>query len=332
MNSVAKLSRDEREELFLATAHDIKLPEAMAEKDFWVCWVLGYLFHQSPWAKHMAFKGGTSLSKCYKLIERFSEDIDIILDWRVLGFADSEPWNERTKTRQDKFNKDMDIRTGNFLKDVFLPRLKVDFALQLSDPFELFIDDNEPQTVCFAYPRIFDDNAIVSIVRMEIGALAAWTPTQTTTITSYAAERYPHTFKTSSTSVLTVMAERTFWEKVTILHKEAFRAKDKFSSRYSRHYYDLYCIDKSPVKAKAYADLPLLEHVVAFKARFYPTNAARYDLAHPGTIRLIPPEDCIPILAEGYEHMKNMIFGASPSFEEIMFTLRRMEAEINALV
>ena len=77
--------------------------------------------------------------------------------------------------------------------------------------------------------------------------------------------------------------------------------------------------------------MPLLERVVEFKARFYPTNAARYDLARPGTIRLMPPEDCVPVLAEDYEHMKNMIFGASPSFEGIMDTLRRMEAKINAL-
>lgn len=331
MNRIAKLDRREREELFLATAHDIRLPEAMAEKDFWVCWTLDYLFHQCPWAKHMAFKGGTSLSKCFGLIERFSEDIDLILDWQVLGYAASEPWAERSKTSQDKLNKEMDNRTCNFLRDVFLPMLKDDFEQLLSEPFKLFINDDEPQTLCFAYPRIYDDNAIVSVVRMEIGALAAWTPTQTATITSYAAERYPQAFKTTSTSVLTVMAERTFWEKVTILHKEAFRTNGKFPSRYSRHYYDLYCMDKSPVKVQAYADLALLERVVEFKARFYPANAARYDLARPGTMRLMPPEDCVPILAEDYEHMKNMIFGETPSFEEIMDTIRRMEAEINAL-
>lgn len=331
MNRIAKLDRREREELFLATAHDIKLPEAMAEKDFWVCWTLDYLFHQYPWAKHMAFKGGTSLSKCFGLIERFSEDIDLILDWRVLRYAASEPWAERSKTSQDKLNKEMDNRTCNFLRDVFLPTLKDDFEQLLSEPFKLFINDDEPQTLCFAYPRIYGDSAIVSVVRMEIGALAAWTPTQTATITSYAAERYPQAFKTTSTSVLTVMAERTFWEKVTILHKEAFRTNSRFPSRYSRHYYDLYCIYKSHIKDQAYADLPLLERVVAFKARFYPANSARYDLDRPGTMRLMPPEDCVPILAEDYEHMKNMIFGTKPSFEEIMDTIRRMEAEINAL-
>jgi len=90
-------------------------------------------------------------------------------------------------------------------------------------------------------------------------------------------------------------------------------------------------MDKSHIKEQAYADLQLLERVVAFKARFYPANTARYDLARPGTMRLMPPEDCTPVLTEDYEHMKNMIFGETPSFEEIMDTIRRMEAEINAL-
>jgi hypothetical protein len=330
MNRIAKLDRREREELFLATAYDIKLPEAMTEKDFWVCWTLDYLFHKCTWREQMAFKGGTSLSKCYSLIERFSEDIDLILDWRVFGYTASYPWAKRSKTSQDKLNKEMDSKTGDFVRNLFLPQLKADFSRLLSDQFELFINDDEPQTVCFAYPRIFDNQAIVSVVRMEIGTLAAWTPTKTTTITSYAAERYPHAFQTPSTSVLTVMAERTFWEKVTILHKEAFRTNGKFPSRYSRHYYDLHCMDKTIIKAQAYADLKLLERVVSFKSRFYPTNAARYDLAQPGTMKLMPTEDCISILIEDYEHMKNMIFGEKPSFEEIMDTLRRMESEINA--
>lgn len=133
MDKVAKLSRSECEELFIATAYDMKLPEAMIEKDFWVCWTLEYLFHRSPWANQMAFKGGTSLSKCFGLIERFSEDIDLILDWRVLGYKISYPWEERSKTSQDRLNKEMDSKTGNFLRDVFLPRLKVEFLELLSD-------------------------------------------------------------------------------------------------------------------------------------------------------------------------------------------------------
>ncbi len=78
MKEIALREREEREELFLVTAREINLPEAMVEKDFWVCWTLDYLFHDCPWEKHLAFKGGTSLSKCFGLIQRFSEDIDLI--------------------------------------------------------------------------------------------------------------------------------------------------------------------------------------------------------------------------------------------------------------
>ena len=105
MKKVANLSSSEREELFLVTARERALPEAVIEKDFWVCWTLDYLFHDSPWKDRLAFKGGTSLSKCFDLIHRFSEDIDLILDWRLVGCEKDEPWAERSKNQQDKFNK-----------------------------------------------------------------------------------------------------------------------------------------------------------------------------------------------------------------------------------
>jgi len=329
MNRIANLSRKEREELFIVTARGIDLPEAMVEKDFWVCWTLDYLFRSCPWAGNLAFKGGTSLSKCFGLINRFSEDIDVILDWRLLGYKALEPWAERSRTRQDKFNKEANAKTEVFLRETFLPQLQKDFSHLLTNDFSLYIDDTDPQTVCFAYQRIFTENAIASMVRIEIGALAAWTPTQDATVTSYAAQQYPQVFETPSTHILTVAPERTFWEKATILHKEAFRASGRFPPRYSRHYYDLYCMDKSPVKERAYADLELLERVVRFKDRFYPAGSAHYELAKPGTMHLIPPGDCINALQDDYEHMKNMIFGEQPDFGDIMDCIQRLEQEIN---
>ena len=103
--------------MFLVMAREIDLPAAMVDKDFWVCWTLDYLFHDCPWAEHLAFKGGTSLSKCFGLIQRFSGDIDLILDWRLLGYEKDEPWTERSKTRQDKFNKAANTRTEEFLRE-----------------------------------------------------------------------------------------------------------------------------------------------------------------------------------------------------------------------
>jgi len=209
--------------------------------------------------------------------------------------------------------------------------LNNDFSTLLDEPFSLYIDEIDPQTVNFAYPQIFQDSAILKIIRLEIGPLAAWTPTQKIRITSYAAEKYPHIFEQPTTKVLTVAAERTFWEKITILHKEAFRTNSIFPERYSRHYYDLHCMNGSNVKSNAFLDLELLERVTAFKARFYPASSARYDLAKPGTIKLLPPEACMVALERDYSYMQNMIYGHSPKFSEIMNSIKVLESEVNQL-
>lgn len=331
MLKVANLSFQDKEALFRNTAQKCGMNEAIVEKDFWVCWTMNYLFHHSKWKEHFAFKGGTSLSKSYKLIERFSEDIDLILDWRLLGYSLDEPWNERSKTKQDIFNKEANQKTASFLIDEFIPCLVSDFTDKLFEPFGLCLDEVDKQTVNFAYPQIFEDSSILKIIRMEIGALAAWTPTQSLMITSYAAEKYPHIFNEPSTNVLTVAAERTFWEKITILHKEAFRTNGIFPERYSRHYYDLHCIIASTTKTNALSNLELLEHVATFKTRFYPANSARYDLAKPGSIKLMPPKEYLTALENDYMHMQNMIYGHKPKFSEIMESIKILETEINQL-
>ena len=144
-------------------------------------------------------------------------------------------------------------------------------------------------------------------------------------------QKYPHLFNEPSTSVLTVSAERTFWEKITILHKEAFRTNGNFPERYSRHYYDLYCMNSSYVKQNAFSNLELLERVATFKNRFYPANAARYYLAKPGTMRLMPPAECMQALESDYDHMKNMIYGQKPKFSDIIDCIQALEIEINHL-
>lgn len=207
-------------------AREIDLPAAMVDKDFWVCWTLDYLFHDCPWAEHLAFKGGTSLSKCFGLIQRFSGDIDLILDWRLLGYEKDEPWTERSKTRQDKFNKAANTRTEEFLRETFLSQLQADFEKMLNEKFSLYIGEEDPQTVCFGYSKSFQEGSILPVIRLEIGALAAWTPAKQMEISSYAAQQYPQVFKPPTTPIHAVAPERTFWEKVTILHKEAFRTNE----------------------------------------------------------------------------------------------------------
>lgn len=106
MIQVARFSDNDKRRLFRNTADKMGLNDAIVEKDFWVCFTLDYLFHRSPWKDAITFKGGTSLSKAFNLISRFSEDIDLILDWRILGYGKDEPWEKRSNTKQDAFNKE----------------------------------------------------------------------------------------------------------------------------------------------------------------------------------------------------------------------------------
>ncbi|MGH9616990.1 MAG: nucleotidyl transferase AbiEii/AbiGii toxin family protein, partial [Acidobacteriaceae bacterium] len=165
-------------------------------------------------------------------------------------------------------------------------------------------------------------------VRLEIGPLAAWIPSGSRTIQAYAAEAFPNAFDDPVCTVVAIDAERTFWEKATILHQEAHRP-GTVPSRYSRHYYDLYKLAASSVKDSALSDLALLKDVVEFKNRFYFSSWARYDLATPGSFRLRPPEKQIPALARDYREMQGMFYREPPNFADVLQGLVALENEIN---
>ena len=317
--------------LFSNVSVKIGLSPGIVEKDFWVVWTLDYLFDRSPWKKQLTFKGGTSLSKAFGLIMRFSEDIDLILDWRLLGYGLREPWEKRSNTQQDLFNEAANARSASFLKDVFVPRVKADLEKESGRELDIGMDAMDQNTVVFRYPCVFGDASILREIRIESGALAAWTPAKTCNIVSYAAEQYPKLFKSPSACVYTVAPERTFWEKATILHREAMRTPERGlpPERYSRHYYDLWCLCQSEVKARALDDIPLLDAVVAFKRKFYRCNWAHYELATAQEISLVPPEHAKAALEADYRHMQNMIFGPHPPFSEILDTVRALEREIH---
>ena len=330
MYDIARLPSEEREILFKNTAAKKGLPEAIIEKDFWVCFVLEYLFNRSMWKKQLAFKGGTSLSKAYDLIQRFSEDIDLMLDWRVLGYSYNEPWEDRSKTKQLKFNEDSIDRLFAFLRNDFLPIFKTDMSELLGAEADVFITDDDAGTVNFSYPSSFKDTYVLRVIRLEIGALGAWTPTQPVKIRSYAAEYYPQIFKIPETEVLTTTAARTFWEKATILHQEAFRPEGSLiPDRYSRHYYDLYQMAHTTVKSEALSQPELLVKVAEFKDKFYPRGWARYNEARIGTLRLVPAEHSIARIASDYSKMQSMIYGNAPTFDEMLSYIKTLEKEIN---
>ncbi|WP_160214444.1 nucleotidyl transferase AbiEii/AbiGii toxin family protein [Adlercreutzia aquisgranensis] len=329
MREFATMPQQDRADALVIAAREKGMHPAIVEKDFWVCWTLDYLFSESAFRDSFAFKGGTSLSKGFDLIERFSEDIDLIFDWRLLGYEAEEPWEKRSNTKQDAFVSQINDSAGTFLRESLLPEMRAYLAEQKISGASLRIDEDDPQTLRFFYPQSFSDDSILQEIRLETGALAAWTPTTVARITPYIAEAFPEAFPQSDTSVLTVAPERTFWEKATILHKEAFRTNGRFPSRYSRHYYDLYKLTHSNVKDKALGDTGLLKSVVDFKMTFWRSNAARYDLCVPGSMKLMPPKESMPLVEQDYVSMQNMIFGAVPDFGELMSSISQLQSEIN---
>jgi len=324
MDRVARLPAVERSALFSETAASMGTTPAVIEKDFWVTWVLDHLFRQPEIARLLMFKGGTSLSKVYRLIERFSEDIDLILDWRILSGED--PLATRSRTSQERLNEAINKQAQAYIGSEILGHV----SMALGDMCHCEIEATDPHVINVRYPAAFPDVYLRPEVRLEIGPLASWLPYEERTIRCYAAEAFPQVFERTECSVRVIKAERTFWEKATILHHEAYRpAGNPQPSRYSRHYYDMAKMADSPVKHAALADLDLLANVVEFKEHFYPRSWARYDLARPGTFRLAPEGHVLAAVKADYRAMANMIFGDMPEIDQIMKILKRLEDEIN---
>ncbi len=327
-----KVSKEDLQAIIRNASERLVINEVIVEKDYWVCFVLNYLFTMSEWKDAFTFKGGTSLSKCYDLIKRFSEDIDLILDWQVIGYGKDEPWQSRSNTQQDKFNKESNLKAEDFLVNVLIPQMRLDFAKLIEDDFQIDVDVNIPQTVLFEYPTSFQSEYVKQVIRLEIGALAAWTPSEMVEITPELYKIYPMLFAGDSIPVRTVLPERTFWEKATILHHEANRPADsKMPIRYARHYYDIYCLAHSIYKNRAFTNRELLEKVVSFKKKFYPRNWAKYGDATIERIRLLPDDYRLKEIESDYNQMKEMFYGSVPSFEEVLTTIANLEKEIHKL-
>lgn len=328
MINFIKLKPEEKRIIFENTASKLRMNSAIIEKDFWVCFILDHLFSQSEYKKSLAFKGGTCLSKVYKVIDRFSEDIDLILDWRLLGYKKNEPWEERSNTQQQGFVLDAHEREYTFLKNNFLPSVKSNIEKLLDE--DVSIEINDDGVIIFDYPKTIQNDNIMQIIRLEIGALAAWTPVKNVAIHSYIYELYPKLFSNNDINVLATTDERTFWEKATILHAEANRPKDsKIPKRYSRHYYDIYCMHKKGVVERALLEKKLLAKVLDFKNKFYYRKWAKYENGKDGILKLLPPSHSIIDLKKDYEDMKEMIYGDYPSFDVLLDEIKMVEDKIN---
>jgi hypothetical protein len=332
------MARAERAQLFLETANRINLPEPLVEKDFWVCWVLKQLFSTKQFSEHLLFKGGTSLSKVFGAIHRFSEDIDLAVDYAMLGFTGlRDPRQEGlSKSKQSKLLAEMLQECQRYIAEDFISGFNnrcTEILGSGSAAWALTVDAQDPNIIRFQYPVGVQQQAayIAPQVVLELGTHAEFIPRGAFVIRSFAAIDFPTFFDQPEVPVNALLATRTFWEKATILHAEYHRATEKpHPRRYSRHYYDMAMLARSAVKNEALVDLQLLARVVRHKQQFYPSAWAQYVSAVPGSLRLVPPPNRIASLKEDYRNMALMIFGTPPSFESIMETLSQLEREINS--
>lgn len=332
MSKLLKISSEELELVIQNTSDKLSMSKAIVEKDLWVCMILKYLFKDFKYKDAIVFKGGTSLSKVYKLIERFSEDIDLALDWKLLGYKSKEPYEDRSNTKQLKFNDKLNEDTKIFLRDEFLPVLENDFKDVLrGKDYKFYIDEFDGQTLCFDYPKNHKDSSILQVIRLEIGSLAEPIPASRRKIKTYIEEVYPEVFD-ENIQVLAVDSLRTFYEKITILHREANRVNGNYPTRYSRHFYDVYKMLLTDIKEKSFDNLDLLKAVIEFKKKFYACNWAKYDDIMEGNIKLIPSDEALETFSKDYDSMKNMLFGEKISFDRIISSVKEYEIELNKVL
>ena len=288
MIEFANLPAPERELYFRRTAILLSLPPHLIEKDFWVCFVLRLLFSIDSISPHLTFKGGTSLSKVYKAIHRFSEDIDFAVSRDGLGFGGNQSpdqtglsWSVREKRLQE-----LGHRCRDWTRDEVLPTLTATLNQLLpaqSWGIDLVEDPNQNQQLLFRYPVsdiTLSNSYNPSTVRVELTARTDNHPSSNAVVRSYVAEQIEGAIGDADVHVVVLKAERTFWEKVTILHQLHFlESPERMPPGYSRHYYDVYQLVNEGFSGKAISDLQLLPEVADHKRVFYRQGWARYDLA-----------------------------------------------------
>lgn len=229
------------------------------------------------------------------------------------------------KTNKAKKNEEINKNAKTYIATT----LKEQIEKLVDDICSVSVDEFDGNTLQIEYPKSVNDKYLLPHIKLEIGPLASWTPNKKYPIKPYI-DGVSENIKIENIYVPTIIIERTFWEKVTILHKEYFRTSERNNpERYSRHYYDLYKIGKSDMIHSSLARTDLLKEVVDFKERFYPCSWARYDLAVQGSLKLLPAKENKNYLKNDYKKMQSMIFGEYPSWEDILMFLEEMEVKIN---
>ena len=334
------LAPQERADILNTQADRLGRVSFVLEKDIWVCWVLDRLFSM-PGRLKMAFKGGTSLSKVYQVIDRFSEDVDVTLDYRDLqahfkdkGFDEAfDPLNGGVSRSQiDKFMAALKDGLRTHVHGIVVPYFQAELNRDFGLGPESVEVDATGENVRIHYPSVHTagHGYLKKSVLIEFGGRNLTEPHEAQTVHAYAAEGLP-TLAFPEAKVTVLSPSRTFWEKATLIHAECGRESlERSVDRLSRHWYDLALLADHAIGARAMGeDRGLLEAVVAHKRVFYKARHADYDACLCSHLRLIPKGALLKGLRADYEGMQDRIFGKALVFEAVIERLRIMEGQIN---
>ena len=327
-----ELPADERRLYIEQAAVRRNISPVVLEKDFWVCWLLGVLF-KSEFAGSLVFKGGTSLSKVFGAIERFSEDIDLSLSPAFLNLPKAGP----SRNQANKWMAKAEATCGVAVQNQIGPAMEatVEGVLGKSERtwFEFLTESNTNSPVLLFHYSSLQPAGFEYLrrsVKLEFGSLTDQQPVGRHPIRPWVAEVLPDAFPDWRCEVVALEMERTFWEKATILHTEYHRPTDKPTpDRFSRHYADTAALAKHPAAKSALDRHDIRNRVVEWKSQFFESSWANYEQAQPGTFRLVPPAERLPSLRRDYQAMRDMYLSEPSSFDEILATLSDLEDRIN---
>ena len=301
-----ELDADSKRDLINEIYPELGIPAEAIEKDIWICYVLDILF-SIPGCPSMVFRGGTSLSKAFNAIERFSEDIDITISHEeILPETETSQFLAMGGNKRKETLKTLSEKIVAMLQNKLAPLL----AERLAPHGRLQFDEDEKMTLLFFYDSCLGDSANAYIsrsIRLEFGGRNSTEPSEAILIQSYAATILPD-FVFPKATVPVVSGSRTFWDKATLIHAAINRfAKGKAfreGKRDSRHWYDLYRLCGHGIGYTALTkDVYLLKEVVTHKKYFFSDNLSRYDDCLIGKIKLVPTGGMLYELEKDYRQM-----------------------------
>lgn len=327
------LSADEQREVIQRVQAENRLQLQIIEKDWWVTAVLRALF-SLPYSEHISFKGGTNLSKCWNLIERFSEDADIAIDREYLGFGGT-----LSKTQiSDKLRR----AACSFVRET----LQYDLAEKLiengvsADKFKVNVNitpvtTTDPEIIEVEYQSAFNTLPYIrSKVIIEVSGRSMNEPVVSVGVSSFIDDVFTNApFAEPNFDVRAVVPERTFLEKVFLLHEEFSKPSGMIrTERMSRHLYDIAQMMDTPIVERALLDENLYKTVIDHRRMFIGLKGFDYSTLLPQTLSIVPQGEIREQWKEDYKVMQEtMIYGDSPSFDELIIKIQALNDRIRQL-